>query len=303
MLATDSSSRYGYIRLTNPSEVLALIGIIHMPGLLGQAHQGTNAMFHKIFGNLVFSATMSRNRFKFLIAHISFDDHTSRSTRWQHDRFAAFSEIFEEFNENCGKFLVPDDYLSLDETLHPMRTQISFKQFNPSKPAKYGMLYKSINARRYPFTSSAAVYSGKPKAEPTFDYTPGTSQTVRYLMQNLECHTNLVGRNISYDRLYISIPKAQWLLDRGITSAGTLQSNRKGIPTEIKEIKARETNSYEVYWEKDNGILNLHSYAVKAKCFIVVNSVTASGNYKRWQQKQARYLQTIRLFKRRNRHS
>ena len=58
---------------------------------------------------------------------------------------------------------------------------------------------------------------------------------------------------------------AQWLLDRGITSVGTLQSNRKGIPAEIKEIKNRETNSYEVYWEKDNGISNLHSYVVKTK--------------------------------------
>ena len=46
-----------------------------------------------------------------------------------------------------------------------------------------------------------------------------------------------MGRNISYDRLYISIPKAQWLLDRGITSVGTLQSNRKGILAELKKIE------------------------------------------------------------------
>ena len=67
MLAADSSGRYEYIRLTNPSEVLALIQIIYMRGLLGQAHQDTNAMFHKIFGNPVSGATtcMSRNRFKF----------------------------------------------------------------------------------------------------------------------------------------------------------------------------------------------------------------------------------------------
>ena len=199
-------------------------------------------MFHEIFGNPVFSATMPRNRFKFLIAHISFDEHTLRPTRRQHNRFVAFREIFEEFNENCGKFLVPDNYLPLDETLYPMRTQISFKYFNPSKPTNYGMLYKSINACRYSFTFSTVVYSGKPKAEPTSYYTPRTSQTVKYLIQNLECHTNLVGRNISYDRLYTSIPMAQWLLDRGITSVGTLQSNRKGIPAEIKEIKDRETN-------------------------------------------------------------
>ena len=57
----------------------------------------------------------------------------------------------------------------------------------------------------------------------------------------------------------------QRLLDRGITSVGTLPSNREGIPAEIKEIKDRETSSYEIYWEKDNGILNLHSYVVKTK--------------------------------------
>ena len=51
---------------------------------------------------------------------------------------------------------------------------------------------------------------------------------------------------------------AQWLLDRGLIFVGTLQSNRKGIPAEINEINDRETNSYEVYWEKNNCILNLH---------------------------------------------
>ena len=99
---------------------------------------------------------------------------------------------------------------------------------------------KSINAFRYPFTFSTAMYSDNPKAEPRSYYTPGTSQTVKYLIQNLECHTNLVARNILYDRLYTSIPTAQWLLDSGKTSVRTLQSNRKAIPAEISEIKDRD---------------------------------------------------------------
>ena len=94
-----------------PMEVLALIGMIYMQGLLEQAQQSTNAMFYKIFGNAVFNATKSRNRFKFLIAYISLDDHIPRFTTWQHDRFAAFRKMFEEFNKNCGKFLVRNDYL------------------------------------------------------------------------------------------------------------------------------------------------------------------------------------------------
>ena len=86
---------------------------------------------------------------------------------------------------------------------------------------------------------STVVYSDKPKAEPGSYYTPGMSQTVKYLIQSLECHTNLVVRNILYDRLYTSIPTAQWLLDSGKSSVGTLQSNRKAIPAEIREIKDR----------------------------------------------------------------
>ena len=59
------------------------------------------------------------------------------------------------------------------------------------------------------------------------------------------------------------MPMMQLLLDRGITSVGTLQSNRIGIPPEIKEINDRQTYSCKIYWEKNNGILNLHSYVVK----------------------------------------
>ena len=222
-------------------------------------------MFPEILGDPVSGATMSKNRFKFLIAHILSDDHTTRLTCWQYDRFVAFREIFEELNKNYGKFLVPKYYLSLDETLFPTRAQISFKQINPSKPAKYGMRYKSINACRYPFTFLTAVNCGEPKAESTSYYTPGMTQTVKHLIQNLECHTNLVGRNISYVSLYTSISMAQWLLDRRITFVETLQSNRKRIPAEIKEIKDRETHSYEIYWEKNKVILNLHWYVVKTK--------------------------------------
>ena len=65
------------------------------------------------------------------------------------------------------------------------------------------MLYKSINACRYPFTFSTVVHSGKPKAEPTSYYTPGTSQTVQYLFQNLECHTNLAAVFETYSVLLL----------------------------------------------------------------------------------------------------
>ena len=61
--------------------------------------------------------------------------------------------------------LAPGNYLSLDETLYSMRMQILFKQFNPSKLAKYGLLFKYVNAARYPYNFISSPYSGKPTEE------------------------------------------------------------------------------------------------------------------------------------------
>ena len=97
--------------------------------------------------------------------------------------------------------LASGDYLSLDETLYPMRTQISFKQFNPSKPAKYGLLFKSVNAARYPYTFISSPYSGKPTEEGGQYYIQGTEAIVNYLIETLSTNSSLAGRNISFDRL------------------------------------------------------------------------------------------------------
>ena len=107
---------------------------------------------------------MSKNCFRFLYQCISFDDYSTRPECWEADCFAAIRKVFELFNESCGRALIPDDLLSIDETLYPMRNRVSFKQFNPNKPAKYGLLFKSTNSARYPYSFASAPYCGKPKS-------------------------------------------------------------------------------------------------------------------------------------------
>ena len=66
-----------------------------------------------------------------------------------------------------------------------MRNQIGFKQFNPNKPAKYGMFLKSINAVHYSYTFIAAPYCGKPSGNSTSFYVTGTENIVKYLITKL----------------------------------------------------------------------------------------------------------------------
>jgi len=57
------------------------------------------------------------------------------------------------------------------------------------------------------------------------------------------------------------MPTTKWLFHKHITMVGTMQSNRTGIPKEIKEVKDREDLSTEIFWN-DDGNLVLSSYVV-----------------------------------------
>ena len=229
--------RITFLHSTNASEILAFIGLNYWRGLLGQAKHKIDKLFHNSSGSPIFGATMSKNRFRFLMSHISFDDFASRDRRWEYDRFAGFRHILVIFIKNCGLVISPHDYLALDETLYPIRTGLNFKQYNRSKPAKYGMLFRSINSARFPYTFTAVVYAGRPKqynSDLCKYYVRGTEETVKTLVTNLERCTNLAGRHITYDRFYTSIALGKRLLERNITSVGIIQANRKGIRAELQ---------------------------------------------------------------------
>ena len=256
--------RYTYLKESNETELLSFIGLVYLRGAWGLNMHTVDELFSER-SVPDFGATMSKNRFRFLNACITFDDASSRQTRWKRDRFAAFRTIFEIFYSNCSTHLIPHGYLSLNETLYPTRTKVSCEQYNPSKPAKYGILFKSLNATRYAYTYCILPYCGKPIADSTPYYVAGIEESVKYLVQKLQGFSDLQRRNITFDRLYTSVPSATWLLEQNITCVGTLQSNRRGIPDAIKQTNGREPFSYKYFWESEKGRLVLHSYVVKTK--------------------------------------
>ena len=78
---------------------------MYAKGLLGQNNMYINHIFSDKTGHPI-GATMSRDRFAFLLSHISFDDEDTHSERWQKNRFADFREMFElffKFEAPCSK--------------------------------------------------------------------------------------------------------------------------------------------------------------------------------------------------------
>ena len=146
----ENLSKYPQVKETDIIEINDLFGLMYLRGLLGMSLQRVDYLFSDDKRYFAFGAIMSKNRFKFLLSHITFDDYSDQEKNWPTDCFAAMGPVWELFNKNLGKYIAPSEYLTLDETLYPMRHQIAFCQYNLNKPHKFGVLFKSLNEGRFP---------------------------------------------------------------------------------------------------------------------------------------------------------
>ena len=94
--------------------------------------------------------------------------------------------MLECFSDNLGKYLAPSEYLSLDETLHLMHHQITFRQYNTKRSNHYGLLLNALNNAHYPYKYKSILYASKPDSG---NGPFGINSTIDYV-KNLDTKTN-----------------------------------------------------------------------------------------------------------------
>ncbi len=85
---------------------------------------------------------MSRERYQLISRYICFDDIDTRIQR-ESNKFHKMEAIFNLFKKNL-LLIIPSYFLCIDETLYPFRGMCSFRQYIPSKPARYGIKFWSL---------------------------------------------------------------------------------------------------------------------------------------------------------------
>ena len=93
--------------------------------------------------------------------------------------------------------------MTIDETLYPMRHQIAFRQCHPNNPHKYGVLLKSLNDARFPYTYKALPYAAKPTAGDGPFYISSTADYIKNLVIRTKEQVRLDGINISMEMLHL----------------------------------------------------------------------------------------------------
>ena len=195
----------------------AFIGIFYIRAALKVNIHNSNQIWYYESPNDLFAATMLLKKFYFLTWFIEFNDKASREESWQFDKFACIRDFFETVNEKNASMRSPSPYLAINETLYPYRCSIGIKQYNLSKPAKYGLLYHSLCDAVVPYTYFTLPYAGKPSKtnyEASKYYISGKDEYTNYLVNGVNHYNSIDGSNISMDRYFTSVTIAQWALEK-----------------------------------------------------------------------------------------
>ena len=130
------------------------------------------------------------------------------------------------FERQCARNYSLDDFLAIDETLHPTRESIGFKTYNNNKPAKYRLNFRSLGSAWKDYVYYTIPYCEKPEVIADA-YIEDTLTLVKRIAKDTNKTIIFWGVPITMGRYYTPIPLAKWLYSKHITCTGTIQTNRK----------------------------------------------------------------------------
>ncbi|XP_062593965.1 piggyBac transposable element-derived protein 4-like [Saccostrea cucullata] len=179
-------------------------------------------------GNAGFKTCMTRTRFEKLLQYLHINDNDAQAPAGSpnFDRFHKIRPLINMTRENFKKVYKPGKCQSIDEGMIRYKGHHYAQQYTPGKPIKRGL---KIWMRCEPsgYTNDYRVYLGK------HDSMCGPSlgeRVVKHLCKPLKWK----GHHVFFDRYFTSIPLLQTLESYGIYGCGTIMSNRKGFPLQLR---------------------------------------------------------------------
>ena len=203
---------------------------------------------------------MTYERFVDIRANLHFSDNSKQLPRENpnHDRASKIRPIIDHFNSAFLAAVEPEEHQSIDEHMIKFKGHNIMKQYVKNKPVRWGFKMWARCASKSGYLYEFDFYTGK-KQETEF----GLGESV--VLQLSDKLKGTVSK-LYFDNFFTSVKLMQVLLDDKILACGTVRSNRKYLPTNLKKDKDmkrgdsdfREANGiYALKWMDNKSVLLL----------------------------------------------
>ena len=198
------------------------MGIVKKPSLRDYSSQSPLTQTPGI------AAVMTRDRFFQIMRYIHFVDNASDIAQKSkdspdYDKLYKIRDLLNLIKRNAKGALNLERNIAIDETLVKFKGRVSFREFLPNKPGRFGVKNFTLSESSSGYVWDLDVYTGKSGHDPQKGL---AHHVVRKLVQVLEGK----GFNLFVDNWYSSPQLFEELAEEKILVCGTVRANRKGLP-------------------------------------------------------------------------
>lgn len=238
-------SRMKLWRATNADEIKAFISIEIAMGLTVTADRADHWSQHWLVGGQ-FAKIMSYNRYTLLKMCLHFADNTGQKPK-DHPDYDPLYKIRIVLDRCVATYLeniIPGKNLSVDESMLKFKGRLYFKQYMPMKPVKWGIKLFALCDAETGAILRFFVYTGKSN---NGESGGATKDVVMKLVEPL------LGRGhvVYMDNFYTSPDLVAELKLAGTGATGTVRSNRKHLPPNLKNVSLKKGEPAK-YWSTDH---------------------------------------------------
>ncbi|XP_057681693.1 piggyBac transposable element-derived protein 4-like isoform X1 [Corythoichthys intestinalis] len=243
-------------------ELRTYLGLLILAGIYKAKHEPTISLWDKESGRPIFSKTMAHGRFCQINRTISFDDRLLRPQRHHQNKMSPISDIWNMWNALLPKMYNLGREICIDEQLVSFSGRCSFRQYMPSKPAKYGLKIWTLCDVRTSYAWSMQMYTGKPPG--------GQREQDQEMRVVLDLCSPLEGHILTTDNFFTSFPLAAELKKKKMALVGTIRKNKAELPPHLVKVTGREVLSSLFAFSKDHTLV---SYVPKKeKNFLILST-------------------------------
>ena len=174
-------------------------------------------------GNYARAMIPAKRRFEALLCFLKVVDHHTEAVN---DRLRKVRYLHDVIKQRCRELFKPSQAVAIDERMVKCKGRASFIQYCPAKPVKWGFKLFAACDTVTSILVNFEVYTGQGDVEGG-----GLAQNVVVRLAEDLMQQNYV---IYTDNFYSSAMLADTLLNNGTYLVGTVRSNRRGYPRELK---------------------------------------------------------------------
>ncbi|XP_040289776.1 piggyBac transposable element-derived protein 4-like [Bufo bufo] len=246
-ISNNPSSYYarpGQWTPTNVEEMKKFLALTFSMGIVKKTTIRSYWEASRIHSTPSFATVMSRQRYEILLKFFHFNDNSQcpSNSSPDYDRLYKIRPLLDYLSEKCLTVYTPSENVSVDESLVKFKGRLHFKQFLPSKRARYGIKLYKLCESTTGYTSAFQVYQGR-DSELNPQGCPAGLGTNAKVVWELMGPLLQKGYKLFIDNYYTSIPLFQSLQEANTGACGTFRRNRRGFPQSLLAKKLQRGQS------------------------------------------------------------